>query len=94
MLIHEVTELHLAELHTCCAEAREHLCPPHQGGELEIWEGNVARFAFMPYWYTIGWCGKAIPIVYCPWCGERLPLPGEEGDLSGIDFGKVKDDSK
>jgi hypothetical protein len=94
MLIHEVTEFHLTELHTCCAEARKHLVPPHEGGEIELYEGSVATFVPMGYWSITTWSGVGLPIVHCPWCGERLPLPGEEADISGIDFDKVQDDAE
>lgn len=89
MVIHQVRELHLVDVHSCCYEAGEHLCPPHEAGSVEVYEGQTIEFAPMPYWYMALEGVLAVPVAYCPWCGERLALPGEAEDCSGIDFDKI-----
>jgi len=88
MLIQQAIELHLVNLHRCCPEAQEHLIPPHRAGSVEVWEGNVAEFMAAPFWSITTWGGNGLPIKYCPFCGETLPL--EEDDFSGIDFDLIK----
>jgi hypothetical protein len=95
MLINQVTELHSVSLHDCCESAQQWLVPPHKGGTVEVWEGpgGTKSFAPVPFWCWTAWGGNAVQIAFCPFCGIRLSLKDEKVDLSGIDFGKVEDDT-
>jgi hypothetical protein len=87
MLIHQATDLHLADMHDCCLAAEQCLVPPHTAGKIEV-AGLKVEFMTLPYWSIALWGGQALSITHCPFCGERLPL--ERDDCSGIDFDRIE----
>lgn len=67
--------LELLPRHGCCDDAEMWLDPPARGCDRTALNVGFITVKPQPKWVVVDAC----EIIYCPFCGERLPSASDEG---------------